>query len=60
MVPASRPSSKTTDALRLHVAGPLRHREEEERMGFFGNKWDFVLAGGLIAAAIVAIVYFQR
>jgi hypothetical protein len=29
-------------------------------MGFFGNKWDYVLAGGLLIAAIVAVVYFQQ
>lgn len=29
-------------------------------MGFFGNKWDFVLAGVLIAVAIGVIVYVQR
>jgi hypothetical protein len=29
-------------------------------MGFFGNKWDFVLAGVLIAAAIGMITYFNQ
>jgi hypothetical protein len=29
-------------------------------MGFFGNKWDFVVAGALVLAAIIAIAYYQR
>jgi len=29
-------------------------------MGFFGNKWDFLLAGVLIAVAIGVIFYVQR
>lgn len=29
-------------------------------MGFFGNKWDFVLAGALIAAAIVIVAYASQ
>jgi hypothetical protein len=29
-------------------------------MGFFGNKWDLLLAGVLIAVAIVVILYVQR
>lgn len=29
-------------------------------MGFLGNKWDFLLAGVLIAVAIVVILYVQR
>ena len=29
-------------------------------MGFFGNKWDFLLAGLLIVVAIVVILYIQR
>ena len=29
-------------------------------MGLFGNKWDYVLVGGRVIAAIVAVVYFQQ
>ena len=29
-------------------------------MGLFGNKWDFLLAGLLIAVALVVILYVQR
>ena len=29
-------------------------------MGFFGNKWDFLLAGLLIVVALVVILYVQR
>ena len=29
-------------------------------MGFFENKWDFLLAGLLIVVAIVVILYVQR
>jgi hypothetical protein len=29
-------------------------------MGFFGNKWDFVLAGGLLVVAIALIAYFNQ
>jgi hypothetical protein len=29
-------------------------------MGVFGNEWDFVVAGALVLAAIIAIAYYQR
>ena len=44
------------DDARIDDSRPLRARA----MGFFGNKWDFLLAGLLIAVALVVILYVQR